>query len=269
MRMEFMKRFLLASLCFSACSAAAFADEAGAQDKPRSLEEKFDDLLKTLPFGLHGGAYLWHYQPNLPGSKPDSSLYYAWLAFDAKADDFGFYFEPHFRDSKLRPFFNSDFWVQEIYASWTVPYSLGTLKAGKTYSRLGRFWDGSFYGNLPYFDGLKLDPDIGFSLENTAKAGDGLSIEYSAQYFTNDGRTNGSLADAAMTQPRDTIGDGSASIFDQPERLLEGELPNPIDLPRGCRFAGRCPFRFDRCAEEEPELKEVETGHTVACYLYE
>ena len=66
-----------------------------------------------------------------------------------------------------------------------------------------------------------------------------------------------------------TIGDGSASIFDQPERLLEGELPNPIDLPRGCRFAGRCPFRFDRCAEEEPELKEVETGHTVACYLYE
>jgi oligopeptide/dipeptide ABC transporter ATP-binding protein len=65
-----------------------------------------------------------------------------------------------------------------------------------------------------------------------------------------------------------TLGDGSVSIFDQPARLLEGELPNPIDLPRGCRFAGRCPARFDRCRAEEPALKEVERGHAVACHLY-
>ena len=37
------------------------------------------------------------------------------------------------------------------------------------------------------------------------------------------------------------VGDGTTSIFDNPARLLEGELPNPIDLPRGCRFASRCP----------------------------
>src|SRR5262245_15183326 len=36
-----------------------------------------------------------------------------------------------------------------------------------------------------------------------------------------------------------TIGDGRTSIFDQPARLLEGELPSPIDLGRGCRFASR------------------------------
>ncbi len=65
-----------------------------------------------------------------------------------------------------------------------------------------------------------------------------------------------------------TVGDGSASIFDQPARLLEGELPSPIDLPRGCRFASRCPFRFDRCQEEEPTLREEESGHAVACHLY-
>jgi oligopeptide/dipeptide ABC transporter ATP-binding protein len=64
------------------------------------------------------------------------------------------------------------------------------------------------------------------------------------------------------------IGDGTASMFDQPARLLEGELPNPIDLPGGCRFAGRCPFRFDRCSDEDPELGEVEPGHAVACHLY-
>jgi oligopeptide transport system ATP-binding protein len=65
-----------------------------------------------------------------------------------------------------------------------------------------------------------------------------------------------------------TIGDGSASIFDQPARLLEGELPSPIDLPRGCRFQSRCPHRFDRCAEVEPPLREAEPGHPVACHLY-
>jgi oligopeptide/dipeptide ABC transporter ATP-binding protein len=64
------------------------------------------------------------------------------------------------------------------------------------------------------------------------------------------------------------VGDGSVSIFDDPTRLLEGELPNPIDLPRGCRFAGRCPHRMARCDEAEPALRERAPGHAVACYLY-
>ena len=64
------------------------------------------------------------------------------------------------------------------------------------------------------------------------------------------------------------LGDGSASMFDQPGRILEGELPNPIDLPEGCRFQSRCPFRFERCRTVEPELREAEPGHTVACHLY-
>jgi oligopeptide/dipeptide ABC transporter ATP-binding protein len=66
-----------------------------------------------------------------------------------------------------------------------------------------------------------------------------------------------------------TIGDGSTSMFDGTERLLEGELPNPIDLPPGCRFYNRCPYRMERCRAVEPELKTVDTGHAVACYLYE
>jgi oligopeptide/dipeptide ABC transporter ATP-binding protein len=66
-----------------------------------------------------------------------------------------------------------------------------------------------------------------------------------------------------------TIGDGRVSIFDDPARLLQGELPSPIDRPRGCRFASRCPQRFGRCDEAEPTLQEVEPGHVVACYLYD
>ena len=65
-----------------------------------------------------------------------------------------------------------------------------------------------------------------------------------------------------------TIGDGSASIFDQPGRLIEGELPSPTDLPRGCRFASRCPQRMARCLEVEPALIPAAADHLVACHLY-
>ena len=64
------------------------------------------------------------------------------------------------------------------------------------------------------------------------------------------------------------VGDGSTSIFDNPARLLEGELPNPIDLPRGCRFASRCPYRMAQCEQVEPALREAAPGHAVACHLY-
>jgi oligopeptide transport system ATP-binding protein len=65
------------------------------------------------------------------------------------------------------------------------------------------------------------------------------------------------------------IGDGSSSMFDQTERLLSGELSNPIDLPPGCRFYNRCPYRMERCRVLEPELTTVESAHAVACHLYE
>jgi oligopeptide transport system ATP-binding protein len=65
-----------------------------------------------------------------------------------------------------------------------------------------------------------------------------------------------------------TIGDGRTSIFDE-TRLLQGEQPSAIDLPRGCRFASRCPHRFARCDEAEPPLRQAAPGHLVACYLYE
>jgi oligopeptide/dipeptide ABC transporter ATP-binding protein len=66
-----------------------------------------------------------------------------------------------------------------------------------------------------------------------------------------------------------TIGNGSSSMFDHTERLLSGELSNPIDLPSGCRFYNRCPYRMERCRAVEPELTTMESGHAVACHLYE
>ena len=50
--------------------------------------------------------------------------------------------------------------------------------------------------------------------------------------------------------------------------LLKGDVPSPMNPPRGCRFHTRCPFVFERCRVEEPMLREVgEGGHVSACHL--
>jgi peptide/nickel transport system ATP-binding protein len=52
--------------------------------------------------------------------------------------------------------------------------------------------------------------------------------------------------------------------------LLEGEPPNPVDLPSGCAFAPRCPKAREECRQTEPRLDEAaEEGQTAACYFPE
>ncbi|MDC7218327.1 MAG: ATP-binding cassette domain-containing protein [Spirochaetales bacterium] len=51
--------------------------------------------------------------------------------------------------------------------------------------------------------------------------------------------------------------------------LLEGDVPSPINPPRGCHFHPRCRHCMDKCREETPVLKEVAPGHEAACWLYE
>ena len=48
--------------------------------------------------------------------------------------------------------------------------------------------------------------------------------------------------------------------------LLKGDVPSPVNLPRGCPFAGRCPYAKPICFDQKPELKEIEKGHIVACH---
>lgn len=49
--------------------------------------------------------------------------------------------------------------------------------------------------------------------------------------------------------------------------LLEGDVPSPIDIVSGCKFASRCKYATERCRGEMPELREVRPGHYVACHM--
>lgn len=50
--------------------------------------------------------------------------------------------------------------------------------------------------------------------------------------------------------------------------LLQGEIPSPINLPQGCRFYSRCPYRMDRCREVDPPFKKLDEDHWIACHLF-
>ncbi|MEA1963921.1 MAG: ABC transporter ATP-binding protein [Candidatus Aerophobetes bacterium] len=55
----------------------------------------------------------------------------------------------------------------------------------------------------------------------------------------------------------------------KPEKIIsKGEIPSPVNIPTGCGFHLRCPKKKDICFRKDPEMVEVEEGHTVRCHLY-
>ena len=59
------------------------------------------------------------------------------------------------------------------------------------------------------------------------------------------------------------------SLLGAGERLvpIEGQVPSPLNYPRGCRFAPRCPHAFERCGNECPGLFDIGAGRQAACFL--
>jgi oligopeptide transport system ATP-binding protein len=53
------------------------------------------------------------------------------------------------------------------------------------------------------------------------------------------------------------------------KKPLEGEIPSPVNPPSGCRFNTRCWLAEERCRKEQPQFKEIQDGHYVACHVME
>lgn len=48
--------------------------------------------------------------------------------------------------------------------------------------------------------------------------------------------------------------------------IIQGELPSPFNVPRGCPFSSRCPHATVKCKEEMPQMNEIAPGHFAACH---
>ena len=86
-------------------------------------------------------------------------------------------------------------------------------------------------------------------------------------------------AEAVIRTPRNPYTEALVSVSPSPvpptagERaqrtILQGETPDAVHIPSGCRFHPRCPKAFDRCVSESPPLFDLGGGHAAACWLAE
>jgi peptide/nickel transport system ATP-binding protein len=61
------------------------------------------------------------------------------------------------------------------------------------------------------------------------------------------------------------------SLDEDVDRLkpIRGLMPNPMNLPTGCKFHPRCPYADQHCTEVEPELRDVGDGHLCRCHHFD
>src|SRR5262245_13039741 len=171
--------------------------------------DKWQKAKEDQCFSIGAGAYHWFnynvdsgdFTYGYPNGGEGTYFYYlnvdlACPRCNECAPQWGGHVQLRFRDETLfRSFFTEQVWFYEAYASLDLP-TIGTFKAGKIWKRFGYDWDGTFWGNVPYYDGMKLDPDWGVSWERVWYPGKRLEINAFAQFFLKEDIVNGSIAGA-------------------------------------------------------------------------
>jgi len=219
----------LAASAFVLAASAARADDGNAKSSDLDhavqstilrgdpVSNLYDDVQKWkkdegVPIEI-GAWHWWHMFRNKQngsrhlqyGTRGLEGTYFYYLRFDPETDNgagtkMGAHVDARIRDGDqpFRPFYDSRAWLWECY---------GWLEACDTKFKLGKInhefglsgdGDGSFYGSVPYFDGWKLDPDWGASVERTCDFGHGVTAPSFIQAFTGrvEDEVNGSISGA-------------------------------------------------------------------------
>ncbi|HKN85953.1 MAG TPA: hypothetical protein VJV04_03745 [Nitrospiraceae bacterium] len=178
----------------------------------RALEQWKKDHHIPITIGAHNWFHLNNGGPHatgygIPGL---NGTYFYYLLADPAfyagplADKAGIHVEARFRDGNtpFRAYFPAtNAYFYEAYGWLQTPF--GRLKGGAVVRRFGIDWDGSWWGNVQYFDGLKLNPDLGVSLEDTHDFRNGLKVDRFVQFFVKDYNVSGSIVGA---NPESVVG---------------------------------------------------------------
>ena len=132
-------------------------------------------------------------------------------------------------------------------------------------------------GVLSLLDGLRRDGDMGIlmithDLSTAAHFADRIAVMYLGRIVE-----QGPARDV-VRNPQHPYTRALLSVVPNRDprqrstpQILQGETPNPVDVPPGCRFHPRCPIAEDRCRHEDPALRPpkatVAPGHEAACLL--
>ncbi|HEX7078939.1 MAG TPA: hypothetical protein VF363_10995 [Candidatus Eisenbacteria bacterium] len=200
----------------AACLAAALAALAVAPRPARAQSQEGGSAapghVVRAPGGdlaLSGSLYLFEYRPAMKDVPSRLEVYAFLLDLDGITRDrnAGVHAELRVRDTKLRSFFLSNVWFQEVYGYLTT--AAGDLRAGKVFRKVGLLWDDSFFGNVPYFNGLKLNPGYGVELAGSRGRGSRITVAYSGQLIANNDHVDGALPG------RDVESDSLARMSDE------------------------------------------------------
>ncbi len=188
------------------CAGSSLASDVSGEQGPSPAEPAPAPEAEHPTVAITGGVYLFENIPTAEVTANSFEVYMFMLRFDAATDGgtFGLHVEPRFRDTKFRSFFTSNIWLEEAYAYGKLPF--GQINIGKFYRKVGLLWDDSFWGNLHFFNGLKLNPDFGAELLAGHEITSRFRFDYSLQFFTNNDRVSGAL------DGRDVESDGNARL---------------------------------------------------------